>query len=197
MFIVQMHCFMRLAVGSLVLISVLIVAGFLLSSTSEVSVYIEYSSDNHVVLPTDVFAKHFIVASPLFAAYQDSFIVIHGNSSTLQLAIPDTLTSNVNIDGASYSAGSSVDVTLPTNGVVAIECPCDLTGVTVTSDLPVSVFSGAKRPNSPEGVIEAVAPVGTWGRKFLFPSHSWISDNISLIITGKLYVDVLGLLRFF
>lgn len=153
--------------------------------------YIEYSEDTHIVLPTDVFAKQFTVASPPFGPYQKSFIVIHGNASALNIAFPDSITSNVDINGINYGADSNANVTLPVNGVLAILCSCDLTGVTITSDLPVFILSGAKKTNSPEGLIETVAPEGTWGRKFLFPSHPWIAANITLVITGNIYVVVI------
>ena len=139
-----------------------------------------------MLLPTDVAANSFIVMAPLFTDYQFSFIVIHGNMSTLQLTIPDTIQSNVNIGGNSYTPGSTANVTLPVNGVLSIICSCDLTGVAITSDLPVSILSGGKKSNSPDGYIEAVTPLGTWGRKFVFPSHTWISETVTLVIAGNI-----------
>lgn len=166
------------------LLRYLVVSGFYLSSTAEVVVNIDYKDDNHVVIPTDVIGYKYIVTSPQFSDYQETFFVIHGNTSTVRIVLPSNLQSTVEIDGVQYSQGSSVNLTLPVDGVLGISCSCDLTGAMVTSDLPVNILSGARRSSSQEGYIEAVPPFGAWGRRFIFSSHPWVAANVTLVIQG-------------
>lgn len=161
-----------------------LISGLIVTSTFEVIIYVDYADDSHVVLPVDVTSTEYILTSPTVVDYSVSYVIIHGNTSVVQFEVPDKTQSNIQIEGTSYGPGSTANISLPLNGVLAISCSCDLTGAKVTSDLPVFILTGAKKSSSPTGYIEATFPVGTWGRKFLFPTHSWISDNVTLVITG-------------
>lgn len=138
-----------------------------------------------MVIPTDVVGYNYIVTSVVTIELSDSFIVIHGNNSHVELRLPEGLQSSISISGEQYDAGSNINISFPANGVLGIKCSCDLSGATIFSNLPVSVLVGNTKRNSTDGVIEQLPPMNTWGRKFLFSKSIWFAQNITLKITGK------------
>ena len=85
-----------------------------------------------------------------------------------------TITSpqNVTIGTESVKAGESVLVTLARAETLLIAFIGDLTGTKVTSNRPISFFSGDQCTNVPHGVgacdqiVEQLPPVEVWGRQF-------------------------------
>ena len=83
-----------------------------------------------------------------------------------------TPTQNVTIGTESVEAGGSINVTLARAETLLIACIGDLTGTKVTSNRPISFFSGDQCPYIPSGVphcdqiVEQLPPVEAWGRQF-------------------------------
>ena len=83
-----------------------------------------------------------------------------------------TPTHDVNIGTESVAAGESIDVTLHRAESLLISFVGDLTGTKVTSNKPISFFSGDQCTYIPSGVaacdqiVEQLPPVEAWGRQF-------------------------------
>ena len=83
-----------------------------------------------------------------------------------------TPTQNVIIGTETVEAGNSIDVTLHRAETLLIAFVGDLTGTKVTSNRPISFFSGDQCPYIPSGVphcdqiVEQLPPVEAWGRQF-------------------------------
>ncbi|WAR04016.1 hypothetical protein MAR_010574 [Mya arenaria] len=160
--------------------------GYELVSTAEVFVYINFLHDNLALLPTDVSGTEYVVTSRLTSMLNETFVVIHGDKTTVNVTLPgDCVSSTIEIDGQTIAGQSKLTVVLPDNGVLGILFNCDITGAHIKSDLPTQVFSGAtNRASVSGGMIEQVPPLYTAGRRFLYSAHAWIRSNITVIITG-------------
>ena len=83
-----------------------------------------------------------------------------------------TPTQNVNISTESVEAGGSIVITLHRAETLLVAFVGDLTGTKVTSNRPISFFSGDQCPYIPSGVgacdqiVEQLPPVEAWGRQF-------------------------------
>ena len=83
-----------------------------------------------------------------------------------------TPTGNVIIGAEAVAAGESVNVTLARAETLLSVFVGDLTGTKVTSNRPISFFSGDQCTNVPSGVkycdqiVEQLPPVEVWGRQF-------------------------------
>lgn len=161
------------------------VSGFLMETSSEVTVYIDHKDDNFLLYPVDAFGYNYIVTSITTMKLPQSFIVIHGNNSYFELTLPVGIPSHVSISEKQYQGGSKINISLPTHGVIGIKCSCDLTGASIDSVLPISVLVGSMESNSINAVIEQLPAKNTWGRKFIFSNSRWFAQNITLKITGK------------
>ncbi|XP_060556928.1 uncharacterized protein LOC132717475 [Ruditapes philippinarum] len=158
--------------------------GFLLKATAEVSVYIDYKDDSYILIPSDAFGYNYIVTSITTSKLSESFMVIHGNNSYVELTLPQGIQSQVSISGTQYGGGSKINISLPASGVIGIKCSCDLTGATVDSALPISVLVGSFDTSFSSVVLEQLQAKNTWGRKFIFSHSSLIAQNVTVKITG-------------
>ena len=99
-----------------------------------------------------------------------SFVGIVSVENDTMLTI--TPTHNVTIDTETVEAGNSIDVILARAETLLIAFIGDLTGTKVTSNRPISFFSGDQCPYIPSGVpycdqiVEQLPPVEAWGRQF-------------------------------
>ena len=93
-------------------------------------------------------------------------------STAIDTLLTITPTCHVTIGTESVAAGDSINVTLARAETLLIACVGDLTGTKVTSNRPISFFSGDQCPYIPSGVpycdqiVEQLPPVEAWGRQF-------------------------------
>ena len=152
----------------------------------------------------------------LFGKYKDIHslvgIVSTGNDTLLTI----TPTQNVNISTESVEAGGSIVITLHRAETLLVAFVGDLTGTKVTSNRPISFFSGDQCTLIPSGVgtcdqiVEQLPPVEAWGRQFataplktresfdvfrMVASESSTTVNISCVHTNSAqgYVDTITL----
>lgn len=137
------------------------------------------------MFPWDIIGHNYIVSSLTTIELADSFVILHGNQSHVELTLPPGHVVNVTINGQQYTGGSTVNISLPEYGVLGIRCTCDLTGATIVSTLPVSVYIGAIGRNLFSGLIEQLPAKETFGRKFLYPVSSRLAQNLTLKISGR------------
>ena len=104
----------------------------------------------------------------------------------LALYLPANLETSVTVNDTVYSPGASVNFYLEECETLHISCICDLTGIKISSTLPVSVIVGAQNSSNPKLIVlQQLLPDSTWGRTFIFNKHEWVSENIMLKIVGK------------
>ena len=103
-----------------------------------------------------------------------------------------TPTHNVNIGTETVEAGDSINVTLARAETLLIACIGDLTGTKVTSNRPISFFSGDQCTNIPSGVphcdqiVEQLPPVEAWGRQFATaPLKTRISFDVFRFVASE------------
>lgn len=92
------------------------------------------------------------------------------------------------------AAGQTLTVDLPPFGVLHIagRPDQDLTGTVIRSDVPVSVLAGchsclvATSPTS-DDVLEAIPPLGAWGRRYVVPVSypTTVATNLIRILSGE------------
>ena len=103
-----------------------------------------------------------------------------------------TPTHNVAIDTETVEAGDSINVTLARAETLLIAYVGDLTGTKVTSNRPISFFSGDQCPYIPSGVphcdqiVEQLPPVEAWGRQFATaPLKTRISFDVFRFVASE------------
>ena len=103
-----------------------------------------------------------------------------------------TPTHNVNIGTETVEAGDSINVTLARAETLLIAYVGDLTGTKVTSNRPISFFSGDQCTNIPSGVphcdqiVEQLPPVEAWGRQFATaPLKTRISFDVFRFVASE------------
>ena len=95
--------------------------------------------------------------------------IVSGENDTFLTITP---TGNVIIGTETVAAGDSINVTLARAETLLIAFVGDLTGTKVTSNRPISLFSGDQCTYVPSGVpycdqiVEQLPPVEAWGRQF-------------------------------
>ena len=143
-----------------------------------------------------------------------SFVgIVSTETDTLLTIIP---TRDVTIGTESVQAGDSIVMTLHRAETLLIAFVGDLTGTKVTSNKPISFFSGNQCPYIPSGVracdqiLEQLPPVEAWGKQFataplktrksfdvfrMVASESSTTVNISCVHTNSAqgYVDTISL----
>ena len=103
-----------------------------------------------------------------------------------------TPTHNVTIGTETVAAGDSINVTLARAETLLIAYVGDLTGTKVTSNRPISFFSGDQCTNIPSGVphcdqiVEQLPPVEAWGRQFATaPLKTRISFDVFRFVASE------------
>ena len=115
---------------------------------------------------------HTIDSGYLGAGLTDIHSLIGIVSTENDTLLTITPTRNVTIGTESVGAGDSIDVTLHRAETLLIAFVGDLTGTKVTSNRPISFFSGDQCTFVPSGVlacdqiVEQLPPVEAWGRQF-------------------------------
>ena len=164
----------------------LIVAAFRLLATREITLYIEYPETSYIVYPNDVLSTRYTVVTCATSVFDSSFFTVTGNFTLLAIALPATLENSVKINDTIYTPGAKLNVYLGEDETLLVSCMCDLTGIKISSTFPISVLAGARNSsNSKLVVLQQLQPESSWGRKFIFNRHDWVSDNITLKVVGK------------
>ena len=142
------------------------------------------TTDSFLVLPPhDLGATSYTYIAAMIHTVNDAVLVagaqaedIHALVGIVSMEDGTHLTitpnQNVNIGTESVEAGESVLVTLAKAETLLIAFVGDLTGTKVTSNRPISFFSGDQCTYIPSGVpycdqiVEQLPPVEAWGRQF-------------------------------
>ena len=115
---------------------------------------------------------HTLDRAYLSGGYSDIHALVGIVSTENDTLLTITPTRDVTIGTESVQAGRSVLVTLHRAETLLITFVGDLTGTKVTSNRPISFFSGDQCTNVPSGVrycdhiVEQLPPVEAWGRQF-------------------------------
>ena len=101
-------------------------------------------------------------------------------------------TRDVTIGTELIKAGESIDVALHRAETLLIKSVGDLTGTKVTSNRPISIFSGDQCTNVPSGVaacdpiVEQLPPVEAWGRQFAtVPLKTRMSFDVFRVVAAE------------
>ena len=101
-------------------------------------------------------------------------------------------TRNVTIGTELIKAGESIDVRLHRAETLLIKSVGDLTGTNVTSNRPISVFSGDQCTYVPSGVeacdpiVEQLPPVEAWGKQFAtVPLKTRMSFDVFRVVAAE------------
>lgn len=132
------------------------------------------SADTTVVYPRYLLGNTYYVATPLgkpSKGFQE-FSVVSSQDPT-QVFI--YFTSQATFQGATYTAGSMLTVSLEAYQAAQIQSQQDLSGTKVVSQKPVAVLSGHSctwSHNNCQHVFEQLLPTRRWGNAYLVPSLS-------------------------
>ncbi|KAJ8310861.1 hypothetical protein KUTeg_012726 [Tegillarca granosa] len=154
--------------------------GILVTSDQEIVVYgvnkDRYSNDAYVSLPTDVLGTDYFAVcwypqtrqcQILIAATQDNTTVAITLGPGMQAR-----RNPVTWQGTNYYKDDTITVTMDRLDTFQITNEDeDLTGSRITSDKPISVFSGNQKTiissgTSSDHLVEQLTPVNTWGKRF-------------------------------
>ncbi|XP_035665849.1 uncharacterized protein LOC118409092 [Branchiostoma floridae] len=149
--------------------------GILVTADKEIIVYgvnkKRATTDGFLGLPIDVMGTEYVVAS--YEYFQPSEFGVFGIEDGTVVDI--TLKESAQCNGVTYSSGRVVRVVI--NRFDAMQCQgrssSDLTGTRIVSDKPISLMSGMKCVQVPNGVpacdhiVEHIPPVNTWGQRFV------------------------------
>ncbi|KAJ8315427.1 hypothetical protein KUTeg_007577 [Tegillarca granosa] len=152
--------------------------GFLITADDEVVAYgvnkQKYSNDAFLALPTDVLGKEYYAVT-YYPPYRKAQIMVVGvqdsTSVTIRFSSSSWSRTTDSYGGKTYAAGSTLRIRVNRYDAFQIQSPGDLTGAYITSDKPISVFSGNRKTNtgpygSQDHLVEHLTPVNTWGKKF-------------------------------
>lgn len=148
--------------------------------------YIEYPETSYIVFPDDVLSTRYTVASIFTSVFDVTFFTVIGNYTLLSLELPVSLKESVKINDTFYTPGARFNIYLENDEILLVSCMCDLSGIKISSSLPVPLVTGARNSsNTKLTIIQQLLPDSSWGRRFIFNRHVWMSDNITLNIIGK------------
>ena len=162
--------------------------GIIITVENEKQVFVHAVHDLHratdsflVLPPHDLGAASYTYIAAMIHTIDSGFLgagltdihsligIVSTENDTLLTITP---TRNVTIGTESVGAGDSIDVTLHRAETLLIAFVGDLTGTKVTSNRPISFFSGDQCTFVPSGVlacdqiVEQLPPVEAWGRQF-------------------------------
>ena len=136
--------------------------------------------------PEDTLSTQYTVVTMVTSVFDTAFFTIAGNYTILAIELPSSLESSLEINETYYTPGAKLNMYLAEDETLLVSCMCDLTGIKITSSLPVSVNVGSRNSsNSKMCLIQQLLPDSAWGRRFVFSQHKWMSDNITLKIIGE------------
>ncbi|VDI81772.1 Hypothetical predicted protein, partial [Mytilus galloprovincialis] len=151
--------------------------GILVSADDEVVIYgvnkQKYSNDAFLGLPVDVLSDEYFAVT-YYPPYRKAQLCVVGvsDSTNVQIKLPSCSNcGSVTYNGQKYSKGQTISVILNRFDAIHLQSTGDLTGARITSDKPVSAFSGNMKTNTGSGssqdhLVEQLTPVNTWGKRF-------------------------------
>ena len=127
-----------------------------------------YTTDAYTALPTNVVGTKYTVLAYGSGGLDSEFSVVATQNNTEVTITPSVAA------GSGRSAGTPYTVTLNEGQEYQLQAGGDLTGTTVTSTLPVSVFGGNECADIPgngtyycDYIVEQNVPDAAWGTSFL------------------------------
>ncbi|KAJ6663734.1 hypothetical protein lerEdw1_009813 [Lerista edwardsae] len=132
------------------------------------------SADTTVVYPRYLLGNTYYVTTPLgkpSKGFQEFSVVASQDPTQVFIY----LTNQVTFQGATYTAGSKLTISLEAYQAAQIQSQQDLSGTKVVSHKPVAVLSGHSciwSHNNCQHVFEQLLPTRRWGKAFLVPSLS-------------------------
>ncbi|ELI0634495.1 IgGFc-binding protein [Vibrio harveyi] len=160
-------------------------------ANQEVSVYglnqYQHTTDAYLGLPIDSLGVNYIVASyqPTWSSMPSQLTVVAAYDGTNVTITPSK-------NAGSRAAGQPYTITLDRDETYYLEATQDLTGSSISSDLPVAVFGGVRCVNIPSNVsacdhvVEMIPPVSTWGKSFhTFPLATRRNGEVFRVIASE------------
>ena len=142
--------------------------------------------DTYVVYPEDTLSTKYQVVTMLTGAFDSTFLSITGNYTILSFDLPSSLQAAIELNETVYNPGVKFNVYLQEDETLQVRCSCDMTGIKISSSLPVAVLVGAQNSsNTALCVVQQLLPEFAWGRRYIFSRHKWMSEEVSLKIVGK------------
>ncbi|CAC5417849.1 Adhesion G protein-coupled receptor B2,Coadhesin,Thrombospondin-1,Mucin-like protein,Hemicentin-1,Adhesion G protein-coupled receptor B3,Thrombospondin-2 [Mytilus coruscus] len=132
-----------------------------------------YSNDAFLGLPVDVLSDEYFAVT-YYPPYRMTQLCVVGvtDSTNVQIKLPSCSNcGSVTYNGKTYSKGKTISVNMNSYDAIQLQSTGDLTGAYITSDKPVSAFSGNRKTNTGSGgsqdhLVEHLTPVNTWGKRF-------------------------------
>jgi len=169
--------------------------GIHITSDDEIIVYginkNSSTSDAYMGLPTDVLGTEYRVMSyrASIASFGSYFVITGTEDGTTVTITPSVDVDNNARDAAnSYTAGTPYDISLDKGDTYRLETVLqndDMTGTLITSDKPISVFSGVECVNIGAGacdhIVEQLPPTDTFGKKFATMPLELLLNNIRIL----------------
>ena len=140
-----------------------------------------YTTDGYLAIPVENLGTQYVISSyganSLFALF----------STEDNTVVTVLLSTQVTIEGTTYSAGDTV--TLELNKFEAFQVlSSDVTGSIVSSNHPISVIGGNRCVNQPgsycDTLLEQTIPVNSWGTKHFYSNPPNEQDNSRFIMVA-------------
>ncbi|XP_060070843.1 uncharacterized protein LOC132550773 [Ylistrum balloti] len=186
--------------------------GVLVKSNDEIVIYgvnkEKFSCDAFLGLPVDVLGTDYYILTYYPPSDQCELLIVGvENNTAVTIRLGEALGNyTVRWDRYYYRKGDEIHISLDRLDTFQLVSKGDLSGSRVTSDKPVSVFSGNKKTKigrgfSSDHIVEHLMPVTSWGKKFVtvpiprrtvgdFFRFVASEDNTEIHITGG-YLDTI------
>lgn len=171
------------------------------TATDEISVYgvnnQENSADAFLAKPVDVLGTNYYTVSysPSISATQLAIGAAYDQTS-VSIKLPDVDSLSVRYEGTTYTGGATITISMDKLDTIQLQSAEDLTGAHITSDKPVSVFSGNQKTRVGSGgtkdhMCVHLPPVETWGMEFVTaPTPSKTIGDYFRVIASEDDTDV-------
>ncbi|XP_033733950.1 uncharacterized protein LOC117323058 [Pecten maximus] len=172
--------------------------GILIESDDEIVIYgvnkEKFSSDAFLGLPVDVLGTDYYIMTYYPPTDQCELLVVGvENNTAVTVLLGDALGNyTVEWEGHDYRKGDEIHINLDRFDTFQLVSKGDLSGTHVTSDKPVSVFSGNKKTKigrgfSSDHIVEHLTPVASWGKKFVTVPipHRTVGDYFRFIASEE------------
>lgn len=151
--------------------------GILVKADDEIVIYgvnkQKYSNDAFLGFPVDVLGTEYYTVT-YYPPYRKAQICVVGveDSTTVKIKLGSCQKcGSVSYGGKTYSKGQTLTVTLNRFDAIQLQSSGDLSGCYISSNKPVTAFSGNRKTNTGSGgsqdhLVEQLIPVDTWGKTF-------------------------------
>ncbi len=147
----------------------------------------QFTADTSLVFPTSEWGTEYFVFTPTNSAPSmlKEFVLVNGKERN---TVEVFLRGAVRFEGRLYRVGSKLVVVMDPFENAQIQSQGDLTGTSISSQLPVAVYSGHMctwRFSKCNHVYEQLLPVQSWGTHFLVAPFSIQSQFDSVYIQAS------------